>query len=375
MIKRAYKLENYLKPNKAVIIMGPRRAGKTTLVKEFLKTTTLKYKSVIGDELSVQQALSAQNIEPLKDFIGPNELLVIDEAQKIPNIGLNIKIIVDNLPGICVLATGSSSFELRGQIGEPLVGRKTTLPLYPFSQKELLPVVGTDYDLIKELPEYLVYGSYPEVITAEFASDKIRLLQELLDSYLLKDILELDKVKGAKILLDLLRLLAFQVGGEVSLSSLSREIGMNVKTIARYLDLFEKNYIIYNLRGFSRNLRSEINRKSKYYFLDNGVRNVVIGNFNSVDKRPDIGALWENFLVTERLKRQAYDSVFASNFFWRTWEQKEIDWVEEREGKLFGFEFKYSVKQKSKKADEFLQTYKDSSLTTITSENYLDFVI
>lgn len=374
MIQRAYRLGDYLQPNKAVVLLGPRRVGKTTLVKEFLKATTLSYKSVIGDELSVQQALSAQNIEPLKDFIGPNELLVIDEAQKIPNIGLNIKIIVDNLPGIHVLATGSSSFELRGQIGEPLVGRKTTLLLYPFWQKELLEAVGSNYELTRKLPEYLVYGTYPEVITAAFSSDKARLLQELLDSYLLKDILELDKVKGAKILLDLLKLLAFQVGSEVSLSSLSREIGMNVKTVDRYLDLFEKNFIIYNLRGFSRNLRSEINRKSKYYFWDNGVRNTIIGNFNTIDQRPDAGALWENFLVVERLKKQQYTKLFSNNYFWRTWEGQEVDWVEEREGKLFGFEFKWSKTSKYRTPRDFLKTYENSSVVIINPNNYLEFV-
>jgi len=318
--------------------------------------------------------LQRQNyLDDLSKFIGDNKLLVIDEAQRIPNIGLNLKIIVDNIPGIHVVATGSSSFELTGQTGEPLTGRKKTLILYPVSMLELKKNTSS-FDLKRFLPERLVFGSYPQIITSKFQEEKSAILNELINSYLLKDILELEKVKGSKILLDLLRMIAFQVGSEVSLTELGREIGIDTKTVARYLDLFEKSFILYNLRGFSRNLRSEINRKSKYYFYDNGVRNAVISNFNPVEKRNDTGALWENFMVAERLKKQSYGQIFANNYFWRTWEQKEIDWVEEREGRLIASEFKWNQRKNHKVPALFRTTYPESTVNIITPENFTDFV-
>jgi predicted AAA+ superfamily ATPase len=375
MISRLYDdLVKYLKPNRAVIIFGPRRVGKTTLLNNFLSKTKLRYRLDNGENLQVQEILSSQDFSQIIPYVNRYQLYAIDEAHKVPGIGMALKIIVDQIPGINIIATGSSSFALSGQTGEPLTGRKISLMLYPVSQAEL----SKDFspvELRQKLPEFLVFGGYPEVLTAADKLEKMRILQELVNSYLLKDILEMERVKGAKVLLDLLRLVAFQVGGEVSLSELSRELGMDLKTIARYLDLFEKSFILYNLRGFSRNLRSEINRKSKYFFYDNGVRNAVISNFNEVELRDDVGKLWENFLVAERLKKQAYAPVFANNYFWRTWEQKEIDWVEEREGKLFGFEFKYLPGQKIRGAKEFQQAYQNSALETISRDNYFDFVI
>lgn len=377
MIPRIYDhLENYLKPNKAVILFGPRRVGKTTLLNQFLAKTKLKYKLDNGENLQVQQILLSQDFSKIIPYVNRYELYAIDEAHKIPNVGTGLKIIVDQIPGIRVMATGSSSFELAGQTGEPLTGRKISLIFYPLSQMELKKKFSP-VELSQKLPEFLVFGDYPEVLTAKNKGEKIKILEELVNSYLLKDILELERVKGAKILLDLLRLIAFQIGSEVSLSELSRELGIDVKTVARYLDLFEKSFILYNLRGFSRNLRSEINRKSKYFFYDNGIRNAIISNFNDLELRDDKGKLWENFLVAERLKKQAYTPIFANNYFWRTWEKKEIDWVEEREGKLFGFEFKYSSAQKLRAATikEFREAYPSSTITTINRENYLDFVL
>lgn len=374
MLSRIYdKLDSYLKPNKAVIILGPRRVGKTTLLSQFLAKTKLKYKLDSGENLQVQQILSSQDFSKIIPYVNRYELYALDEAHKVPNIGLGLKIIVDQIPGIHVIATGSSSFELSGQVGEPLTGRKIPLIFYPVSQLELKQE-SSPVELEQQLTEFLVFGGYPEVLMSGDKIQKIKTLEELVNSYLLKDILELERVKGAKILLDLLRLIAFQIGGEVSLSELSRELGIDLKTVARYLDLFEKSFILYNLRGFSRNLRSEINRKSKYFFYDNGVRNAVISNFNDLELRDDTGELWENFMVSERLKKQAYSPIFANNYFWRTWEKKEVDWVEEREGKLFGFEFKYSPKRKSRLAKEFLATYQNSTLATISRENYFDFV-
>jgi len=367
------QLNKYLEKNKVLVIYGPRQVGKTTLIKNFLNHIHLKYRFNNGENISIQEILSSQNFELIKEYCHGYQLVIVDEAQKIPNIGLGLKIIVDNVPNIHVIATGSSSFELSGQIGEPLTGRKITHVLYPLSQLEFSRI-RNNFDLKNNLHDYLIYGSYPKVLTQKGNKAKIAILNELVNSYLLKDIIELEKVKGAKILLDLLRLIAYQIGGEISLNELSRNLGMDIKTVARYLDLFEKSFILYNLRGYSRNLRTEITNKSKYYFYDNGVRNAIISNFNDLEKRNDIGALWENFLVIERLKTQSYKKIYTNNFFWRTWEKKEIDWIEERSGKLFAFEFKYAKPKKTNVVD-FKKVYKEAVTKIITKDNYLDFLL
>ncbi|MFA4817859.1 MAG: ATP-binding protein [Parcubacteria group bacterium] len=364
-------LEKYLQPGKVLVIYGSRQIGKTTLLKNFLQRTKLKYKLESGDNIKVQQVMGSQDFEKILEYISGYEFFAIDEAQRIPDVGMGLKIIVDQAADIMVLATGSSSFELAGQIGEPLTGRKKTLIMYPLSQIELASLYN-NFELKQKLPEQLIFGGYPAVMTAKTNLEKISTLEEIVNSYLLKDILDLEKVKGSKILLDLLRLLAFQVGQEVSLSELGGKLGLDYKTVARYLDLLEKSFILYNLRGFSRNLRKEITKKSKYYFYDNGIRNAIISNFNDLEMRDDTGRLWENFLVTERLKAQQYRNIFANNYFWRTWEQQEIDWIEEREGKLFGFEFKFS-KDKFKIPASFLKAYPKTEVKVITKENYLDF--
>lgn len=373
MIKRFYQnLQSYLQPNKVLVLYGPRRVGKTTLLNLYLDSTPLKYKLVSGDDLSVQQALGSQSIEQIKKFVEGYELLAIDEAQRVPGIGLGLKILVDHVPNIKVIATGSSSFDLSNKVGEPLTGRTITLKLYPIAQLELLDQYN-QYELKTQKSDYLIYGSHPEILTASTTESKIFYLREIADAYLLRDILEMEAVKGSKVLLDLLRLLAFQVGNEVSLAELASNLMIDAKTVGRYLDLLEKSFIIINIRGFSRNLRKEVTKKSKYYFYDNGVRNAIISNFNSLDLRDDIGKLWENFLVSERLKKQAYKNIFANNYFWRTWDQKEVDFVEEREGKIFGYEFKYSPNKK-RLPKEFLDTYPNATLEIISQDNYLDFI-
>lgn len=373
-IPRSYhNLWQYLKPNRVLVIYGPRRAGKTTLLNDFLSDCKLKYKLDSGDNIRVQEVLSSQDFKLIKEYASGYELIAIDEAQRIPNIGQGLKILVDQVTSIKVIATGSSSFELSGQIGEPLTGRKITLILYPISQIEL-NLLYNRYELKERLNEWLIFGEYPEVITALSKNEKVKILDELVHSYLLKDILELERVKGSKILLDLLRLIAFQIGNEVSLSELAGQLGVDSKTIARYLDLLEKSFVLYNLRGFSRNLRKEVTKKSKYYFYDNGVRNAIISNFNDLNLRNDVGVLWENFLVIERLKKDAYHKIFANRYFWRTWDQKEVDFIEEREGKLFGYEFKWKEKLRIKNK-AWLEVYPGSSLEIITPENYLDFII
>ncbi|MFH1454637.1 MAG: ATP-binding protein [Armatimonadota bacterium] len=372
-IPRIYqKLEDYLNPNKVLIIYGPRQVGKTTLLEDFLSNTNLRYKLVSGDDIRVQEALSSNDFSIIKEYAAGYELIAIDEAQEIENIGQNLKIMVDHILGIKIIATGSSSFELAGQVGEPLTGRKITLTLYPISQIELLNLYN-QYELKENLEEYLIYGSYPEVITSRYKKDKTKIINEITGSYLLKDVLEHERIKSPKILLDLLRLLAFQIGSEVSLTELGQQLGIDYKTVSRYLDILEKAFVVYNLRGFSRNLRKEIAKKSKYYFYDNGIRNSIIANFNSLELRDDIGKLWENFLFIERIKKQTYKNIYSNNYFWRTWDQKEIDMIEEREGKLFGYEFKWSGKI-PKAPKEWLETYSNAEFQVINKENYLDFI-
>ncbi len=319
-----------------MVIYGPRRAGKTTLVKSYLEKSPFKYKLDSGDNLRTREIIGSEDIPLIKEYLSGYELYVIDEAQKIPKVGSGLKIITDSLPDLRLIATGSSSFEISGQIGEPLTGRKNQITLFPLSQKELLGN-GNRFELKEKLPEFLVFGSYPEIATLSEKEKKIGRLKELAESYLFKDILELDKIKNSKTILDLLRLVSFQIGSEVSLNELGRQLGVDTKTVSRYLDLLEKSFVLRNLRGYSRNLRKEITKKSKYFFLDNGIRNAVISNFNDLPLRDDIGRLWENFLVSERLKKQQNEPLYSNNFFWRTWDRQELDWLEEREGRLFAY--------------------------------------
>ena len=372
-LPRFYQLQKFIKPSQVVVIYGPRRVGKTTLLNQFLKETDLNYRLDTGDNIIVQEALSSQNLKLIKNYVADHQLIAIDEAQNIPNIGMALKLMVDQIPNIKVIVTGSSTFELAGQVGEPLTGRKQTLTLYPLSQLELLKQ-HSPYDLKQNHSDYLIFGSYPKVLTSSAKPDKKQVLEEIVSSYLFKDILSFEKVKSSKLLLDLLRLLAFQVGSEVSLTELGGKLGLDYKTVARYLDLFEKSFILFNLRGFSKNLRKEITKKSKYYFWDLGLRNAIISNFNDLDLRDDIGRLWENFLVIERLKKQQYHQLSANNFFWRTWGKNEIDWVEEREGQLFGYEFTYSHGYKKSSPSLWKETYSNSQFRVVDQTNYLDFI-
>jgi hypothetical protein len=372
-IQRFYHhLEKHIQPGKVLILYGPRQVGKTTLIQDYLKRTNLRCKFDSGDLLKTQHILSSQDLEKIQEYVRGYDLIVLDEAQNIPHIGIGLKIITDLIPSIQVIATGSSSFELAGQVGEPLTGRKTTLTLFPLSQLELQALFNP-YELKQKLAEFLVFGSYPAVVSAPDKKQKEREIREIIDSYLLKDILEFEKVKSSKLLIDLLRLLAFQIGSEVSLSELGQKLGIDYKTVARYLDLLEKSFVLYNVRGYSGNLRKEVTNKSKYYFYDVGIRNGLIANFNDFELRNDAGQLWENFLMLERLKKQKYSEMYVNNYFWRTWDHKEVDLIEERDGKLYGYEFKWGNKQ-PKPPKDWLQTYSNAEYTVINRENYLDFV-
>jgi uncharacterized protein len=374
MIQRFYdNLADYTQPQKVLVLYGARRVGKTTLLNSFLKKTTLKYRLDSGDNIRVQQQLSSQDFQKIADYVAGYELIAIDEAQQIPHIGTALKIIVDQHPQVRVIATGSSSFDLSGQVGEPLTGRKQTLTLYPVSQLELASTYNR-YDLQQRLEEILIFGSYPEIIMASQRQQKIDLLHELAGSYLLKEILALDRIKSSQVLLNLVKLLAFQTGHEVSLNELATQLSIDVKTVGRYLDLLEKTFVIVRAGGFSRNLRKEITQKQKYYFLDNGIRNAVINQFNPLADRNDTGQLWENFIITERLKKREYQKIYAGMYFWRTYAGQEIDLVEERAGKLFGYEMKWSAKKEVSAPRDWLTGYENASFEVITRENYQDFV-
>ena len=375
MFKRAYQpLEQYLHPNRVLLIYGPRRVGKTTLLQNLLAQTPLKYKLDSGDNIRTQQILSSQDFDQILAYAEGYDLLAIDEAQNIPNIGIALKIIVDQIPGIRVIATGSSSFDLAGQVGEPLTGRKRTLTLFPMAQSELLGVFNR-FELGEKLTDFLIFGSYPEVLTAPSRSERIEIISEIANSYSLKDILSFDRVKSSGTLLDLLKLLAFQIGSEVSINELATQLGVEPRTVKRYLDLLEKSFVILRLSGFSRNLRQEITSKAKYYFLDTGIRNALIAQFNDPDQRNDLGQLWENFLVVERLKYRTYATILANIYFWRTYDQQEIDLVEEREGQLFGYECKWSFKKPIPAPRSWLETYSGAQFSVIHPKNYQDFVL
>ncbi|MGC1375152.1 MAG: ATP-binding protein [Anaerolineales bacterium] len=375
MFTRTYEpLDAYLQANKVLVVYGPRRVGKTTLLQNYLKQTGLKYKLDSGDNIRAQQILSSQDFSQILAYVEGYELLAIDEAQNIPNIGMGLKIIVDQVPGIRVIVTGSSSFELAGQVGEPLTGRKRTLTLFPLAQQELLSA-WNKFELREKLADFLIFGAYPEVLQAPTRPERIEILSEIANSYLLKDILAFDRVKNSRTLLDLLKLLAFQVGSEVSLAELGTQVGADVKTINRYLDLLEKAFVIARLGGFSRNLRKEVTNKSKIYFLDNGIRNAIIAQFNGLDQRNDIGQLWENFIAMERMKQRAYQSIHANVYFWRTYDQQEIDLVEERDGNLYGYEFKWAAKKTGSPPKNWLNNYPGAGYTVIHPDNYQEFIL
>ncbi len=371
---RAYDIEKELEAGKVLAIFGPRQVGKTTLVKNYLKNTKLKYRFENGGNLDVQDWLGSRRLSEIQKHIEGYELIVIDEAQKVPNIGESLKLIVDSLEGIKVIVTGSASFELSGQIGEPLVGRKKDLFLFPVAQMELAKIYSRG-ELEQSLQDFLVFGSYPEVLTENNAQNKVQKLKEIVNSYLFKDILAFEGVKNPKMLRKLLALLAFQVGKEVSLNELANSLDINLRTVARYLDLLEKAFVIISVGGYSRNLRKEITKTNRYYFYDNGIMNAIIQNFNTLDFRSDTGALWENFLFIERLKKLKYQKINTNIYFWRTYNKKEIDLVEERDGKLFGFEFKYNTRKLPKAPKDWIETYKNASYEVITPENYLGFVL
>jgi len=370
--KHLENIQHYLTPSKVVVIYGARRTGKTTLIQQYLKTTSEKYLLVTGDDLLTRQYLESQSIRTLTDFIGDHSLLVIDEAQNIPQIGKNLKLIIDHIPGIKVIATGSSSFDLTRDIGEPLTGRKYTLRLFPLAQLELKSLENR-MQTAANLETRLIYGSYPEVVILDSNQRRKEYLRQLINAYLFKDILEFESIKQSEKLFRLLQLLAFQIGKEVSLNKLGQQLGMSKNTVERYLDLLEKVFIIFRRIGFSRNLGKEISKNHRYYFCDNGVRNALIENFNPLSMRNDTGQLWENYIVVERLKRSEYLRENKKAFFWRTYDRREIDLVEETGGQLKGYELKWKPRR-IKAPALWNRAYPGAGFDVIHRDNYLDFI-
>lgn len=354
-----------------IIIYGPRQAGKTTLIKSITNEIPTEFFIRNGDDLFTQKEFSTWELAALKSIVGDNKLIVIDEAQRIGNIGLILKLLVDNLP-VTIIASGSSSFDLANKINEPLTGRSQTILLYPFSYQE----IKTNYQQTlpkTALEEMMIFGMYPKVFQLTSKEEKENYLYNLLNNYLYKDILNFENIKKPKVVVDLLSLLALQIGKEVSIAELAQNLAISQKTVEIYLDLLEKMFVIFNLRGFSRNLRKEIYKTSKYYFIDVGLRNALIRNFNLLGIRQDKGELFENWFIVERMKFLHNNNHRANLYFWRTYDQQEIDLIEEKAGVITGFECKWS-KNKTKIPQEFLDTYRNSKYQIITQENCLDFI-
>lgn len=365
-------LKRLVEPGKAVLIFGARRVGKTTLLQQFLKDAHLGTLLVTGEDIEVRGYLESQSLEKLRAFVGTHELLAIDEAQYVKQIGLNIKLLIDHVPGLRVVATGSSSFDLARDTGAPLAGRQYTLRLFPLSQMELASI-ESPHETSARLELRMVYGSYPEAVVATGDEQRQRFLRELAGSALFKDIFQLEGVRKPEKLTRLLRLLAFQIGREASTSELGSQLGMSKGTVDHYLDLLEKVFVICALRGYSRNLRKEVTKSRRYYFWDNGIRNALINNFNTLSVRGDVGELWENYVVMERLKCNEYAGRHADMYFWRTYDRKEIDLVEEQAGRLHGYEIKWSPKPLRAPRD-WSTAYPDATFEVIHPKNYLDFI-
>jgi uncharacterized protein len=366
------RIENRFQAGKVIVISGARRTGKTVLLKEIMKNLNQDYLYLNGEDYTTSLKLQYKGLDEYKNLIGANKYLVIDEAQKIENIGSILKLMIDEIEGLHIIITGSSALDISNNIGEPLTGRKYTFQLHPIAQCELM-VYENPIETESLLENRLIFGSYPEILSINDNQQKMDYLTELINSYLLKDILTLDSIKNSAKLVNILRMLAFQIGNEVSINELAKNVGLNKTTVERYLDLLTKVFVIYRIEGYSRNLRKEISKSPRYYFWDNGIRNTLIANFNPIELRNDIGQLWENYIVSERIKLQHYQGWPSNNYFWRTYDQQEIDWIEERDGKLFGFEMKYQ-KKTLKAPGGWTKNYPEASFDVISRENYLKFI-
>jgi len=370
---KAQLLDSVLHSNKVTMLYGPRQAGKTTLSKDVLRETGLRYLPVNADQMRYLDVLSSRDLSQLRALTEGYDLLFIDEGQRVPEIGITLKILHDELPGLKVLVTGSSSFLLSGRVNESLAGRKKIYTLLPVAMHELAGHYNR-FELDSQLSDRLVYGSYPEVITRSGISDRQEYLHDIASSYVYKDILELEQIKYPFKIRDLLKLLAFQVGSQVSIHELCQKLGLNRDTVERYLDLLEQSFVIFRLPALSRNPRKEISKSVKYYFYDNGIRNVMIDHFKPLDDRNDTGALWENFLIVERRKLLLRDRKPLNTWFWRTYAGTEIDYIEESEGAIRAYEIKYAKTGRPGPPKSWLEQY-GGPYQIINRENYPEFIL
>ena len=368
-------LDSKIGKGKVLLLIGPRQVGKTTLLKNILTSVSSEKKVQFWncDESDVRQFLSEANSAKLKSFVGNSDFIVIDEAQRVKDIGLTIKLLHDSFPNVQLAVTGSSSLDLSNSINEPLTGRKFEYNLFPFSTNELVNHTSM-LEEMRLLKNRLVYGFYPDVVNNP--GEEKEILTNIVNSYLYKDVFEFQDIRKSSVIEKLVQALALQVGSEVSFNELGNLLGIDTVTVQRYVDLLEKAYVIFHIRSFSRNVRNELKKSIKIYFYDNGVRNSVISNFSPVDLRSDIGALWENFLISERIKNNAYHNKNAKYYFWRTTQKQEIDFIEEVDQNLFAYEFKYNPKKANSKCPlTFSNNYPNVPFDVITSENYMDFVV
>ena len=358
---------------KVIVLLGARQVGKTTMLKALMQEQNAdSVLSLNCDEPQTVALLINRNLRDLQALVNNKKLIIIDEAQKVDNIGLTLKLMVDQIPDIQIIATGSSAFELRNRLNEPLTGRKFEYQMFPISTNEIWQTDGY-LDVHRYFEQRLIYGSYPEVLT--HSADARDLLLTLSDSYLYKDILSTENLRKPDLLVRLLRALAYQVGSEVSYNELAQTIGSDAKTVERYVELLEKCFIVFRLHGLSRNLRQELKKTKKIYFYDNGVRNAVIQQFMPIEMRNDMGALWENFFISERMKFNHYNHRYCNTYFWRTKEQQEIDYIEESDGTMTAFEMKWNQKRGNVRFPKsFLEAYDVKETVVVTPDNYLDWL-